>query len=30
LCKFIDPDNPGYFEPSDSWDKEKSWDRLWS
>jgi len=26
----IDPDFPGYFEPSTSWDKERSHDRLWS
>ncbi|MFZ6030224.1 MAG: mandelate racemase/muconate lactonizing enzyme family protein [Chloroflexota bacterium] len=30
LQKFIDPENPGCFEPTDLWDKEKSWDRLWS
>lgn len=28
--KYIDPDAPGYFEPTDEWDKEWSWDRLWS
>lgn len=28
--KFIDPKDPGYFEPTASWDSEKSWDRLWS
>jgi L-alanine-DL-glutamate epimerase-like enolase superfamily enzyme len=21
---------PGYFEPTPQWDKERSWDRLWS
>ena len=26
----IDPDHPGYFEPTTEWDNEKSWDRLWS
>jgi hypothetical protein len=26
----IDPDNPGYFEASDIWDTDRSWDRLWS
>lgn len=26
----IDPDDPGYFEPTDVWDKERSNDRLWS
>ncbi len=30
LREFIDPDQPGYFEPTDDWDKERSWDRLWS
>ena len=25
LCK-----EPGYFEPTPEWDKERSWDRLWS
>ncbi|MBN1583980.1 MAG: mandelate racemase/muconate lactonizing enzyme family protein [Anaerolineae bacterium] len=28
--QFIDPDDPGYFEPTDAWDKERSHDRLWS
>ena len=27
---YIDPDDPGYFEPTDAWDRERSWDRLWS
>jgi L-alanine-DL-glutamate epimerase-like enolase superfamily enzyme len=26
----IDPDYPGYFEPTGVWDKERSHDRLWS
>ncbi|MEM7034194.1 MAG: mandelate racemase/muconate lactonizing enzyme family protein [Chloroflexota bacterium] len=26
----IDPDEPGFFEPTDVWDQEKSNDRLWS
>lgn len=26
----IDPDFPGYFEPTDEWDQERSHDRLWS
>jgi len=28
--RFIDPTDPGYFEPTDAWDRERSWDRLWS
>jgi L-alanine-DL-glutamate epimerase-like enolase superfamily enzyme len=33
--KFIDPadstaQGAGYFEPSDAWNRERSWDRLWS
>ncbi|MEM7118907.1 MAG: mandelate racemase/muconate lactonizing enzyme family protein [Chloroflexota bacterium] len=24
------PDDPGLFEPTTEWDKERSWDRLWS
>lgn len=28
--KFIDPRQPGYFEPTEAWDHEKSGDRLWS
>ena len=28
--KYIDPNDSGYFEPTDAWNKEKSWDRLWS
>ncbi len=31
LCRqFLDEDNPIFFDPSDHWDKERSWDRLWS
>jgi L-alanine-DL-glutamate epimerase-like enolase superfamily enzyme len=31
LCRqWLDADDPCYFEPSDIWDKERSWDRLWS
>jgi L-alanine-DL-glutamate epimerase-like enolase superfamily enzyme len=26
----LDPDDPGYFEPTTYWDTERSWDRLWS
>jgi L-alanine-DL-glutamate epimerase-like enolase superfamily enzyme len=26
----LDPDDPGCFDPTDPWDKERSWDRLWS
>ena len=26
----LDPNDPGYLEPTDEWDKECSWDRLWS
>jgi L-alanine-DL-glutamate epimerase-like enolase superfamily enzyme len=26
----LHPDHPGYFEPTPEWDKERSWDRLWS
>jgi L-alanine-DL-glutamate epimerase-like enolase superfamily enzyme len=28
--RYIDPRDPGYFEPTDAWDKEHSADRLWS
>jgi len=28
--KYIDPEKPGYFEPTDAWDREKAHDRLWS
>jgi L-alanine-DL-glutamate epimerase-like enolase superfamily enzyme len=30
IRQHIDPERPGYLEPTDSWDKERSWDRLWS
>jgi L-alanine-DL-glutamate epimerase-like enolase superfamily enzyme len=30
IRQFIDPNDPGYFEPTDVWDKERSHDRLWS
>ena len=26
----IDPSDPMFFEPTDMWDNERSWDRLWS
>lgn len=26
----LDPDDPGFFEPTDVWDRERSHDRLWS
>jgi L-alanine-DL-glutamate epimerase-like enolase superfamily enzyme len=26
----LDPDDPGYFEATSEWDRERSWDRLWS
>jgi L-alanine-DL-glutamate epimerase-like enolase superfamily enzyme len=28
--KYLDPKAPVYFEPSDAWDSDWSWDRLWS
>lgn len=28
--KHLDPEMPGYFTPSTDWDKDRSWDRLWS
>ncbi len=28
--KYTDPGAPGYFEPTDVWDAERSWDRRWS
>jgi L-alanine-DL-glutamate epimerase-like enolase superfamily enzyme len=28
--KHLDPENPSYFAPSPEWDKDRSWDRLWS
>jgi L-alanine-DL-glutamate epimerase-like enolase superfamily enzyme len=30
IREHMDPALPGYFEPSDMWDKERAWDRLWS
>jgi hypothetical protein len=26
----LDPNYPGYFEPTPEWDRERSHDRLWS
>ena len=26
----LDPEEPGYFEPTPQWDQIRSWDRLWS
>jgi hypothetical protein len=26
----LDPEHPGYFLPTPEWDKDRSWDRLWS
>lgn len=28
--RHLDPENPGYFLPTPEWDKDRSWDRLWS
>ena len=28
--KHLDPENQGYFLPTPEWDKDRSWDRLWS
>jgi L-alanine-DL-glutamate epimerase-like enolase superfamily enzyme len=28
--KHLDPENTSYFAPSSEWDKDRSWDRLWS
>jgi L-alanine-DL-glutamate epimerase-like enolase superfamily enzyme len=28
--KHLDPENTGYFLPTPEWDKDRSWDRLWS
>src|SRR5690606_8972334 len=28
--RHLDPDSPGYFEPTPEWDNIRSWDRLWS
>ena len=30
IRKHLHPEQPGYFEPTLEWDKERSWDRLWS
>ena len=30
IREHMDPDQPGYFEPTDAWNNERSWDRLWS
>ena len=32
MCrKYLDPRDPIYFDqPTDAWDSERSWDRLWS
>jgi hypothetical protein len=30
VCKQHLAPNTGYFEPTPQWDKERSWDRLWS
>ncbi|MGC9349637.1 MAG: mandelate racemase/muconate lactonizing enzyme family protein [Anaerolineae bacterium] len=30
IREHIDPDLPGFFEPTDAWDRERSHDRLWS
>ena len=30
IREHIVTDDPGYFEPTPEWDKERSWDRLWS
>lgn len=30
LREFLDPNDPGYFEPTEMWDQERSNDRLWS
>jgi L-alanine-DL-glutamate epimerase-like enolase superfamily enzyme len=27
---FLDPRDPGWFEPTDAWDSERAHDRLWS
>src|SRR5688500_15164871 len=28
--KHLDPENQNYFGPTTEWDKDRSWDRLWS
>jgi L-alanine-DL-glutamate epimerase-like enolase superfamily enzyme len=30
IKKHLDPENTSYFAPSTEWDKDRSWDRLWS
>ena len=30
IREHIDPEHPGYFDPTDQWDTERSHDRLWS
>lgn len=30
IISHLDPDGPGYFEPTPEWDTSRSWDRLWS
>jgi len=30
IKKHLDPNDPGYFEPTPEWDKERAHDRLWS
>jgi L-alanine-DL-glutamate epimerase-like enolase superfamily enzyme len=30
IREHLDPDDPGYFEPSEMWDSESAHDRLWS
>jgi hypothetical protein len=28
--RHLDKEHPGYFLPTPEWDKDRSWDRLWS
>jgi hypothetical protein len=30
VARHIDPDRPGYFEPTSDWDHNRTNDRLWS
>jgi hypothetical protein len=30
IKKHLDPEHPVYFAPTPEWDKDRSWDRLWS
>ena len=30
IMAHLDPESPGYFEPTPEWDVARSWDRLWS